>query len=258
MMTRKLVTISTNCDCSSNKIQVRQDQINKWVYGPRCPGCNKVLGPMQWDVEGEYVPKKKWRKLDTHNLVAPATLWIVGQRGQGDVLWKAGRFLQALPDPFPIGGFISLYNVTAHPFQALKVLGIEAADLKAESLYTCPYTNYDHFGIMPTAVLSENVEAYRPALEIRGSNHGADFALDCDFHRSERTDKQIVEGETCDETGYHFSGLFELTSVQRSLLGTGYTVGTLMSDGHGAIKHGRIELDNGDWLFVHFWEWYNK
>jgi hypothetical protein len=191
----------------------------------------------------------------------------------GDVNWGAGRFLQPLPDPLVFPGFIVLTNVTAHPFHAMTALRIETADMMVEGTYQCPYTKYDHFGIVPTAVISENVEAYRPALKhATGLPWDADFMLDHDFHRSNHTDEQLAFGDTVLLQDVHlsvgatlsqkayreFPGLFELTSIQKSLIGPGYTSGTLKTDGHGKIKTGKIELDNGDWLFVHFWEWYNK
>ena len=41
----KYIIIQTNCDCSSDIIARTN---TNWIFGPRCPGCNKILGPMQW------------------------------------------------------------------------------------------------------------------------------------------------------------------------------------------------------------------
>jgi hypothetical protein len=40
--------ISTNCDCCSDTIARYP---TNYLYGPRCPWCNKILGCMQWRVE---------------------------------------------------------------------------------------------------------------------------------------------------------------------------------------------------------------
>lgn len=42
---RTFVIISTNCDCCSDII-VRYP--TRYLWGPRCPHCGKVLGWMQW------------------------------------------------------------------------------------------------------------------------------------------------------------------------------------------------------------------
>ena len=48
----KKIKIKTNCDCGSGSIERYE---RAWKYGPRCPYCNKILGPMQWNIgkEGE-------------------------------------------------------------------------------------------------------------------------------------------------------------------------------------------------------------
>lgn len=43
-------TVHINCDCSAYAIEVSQQQIDRWKYGPRCRVCKRVLGPMQWSV----------------------------------------------------------------------------------------------------------------------------------------------------------------------------------------------------------------
>jgi len=43
----KFNIIHINCDCSSDTIaRVPRE----YIYGPRCPNCNTVLGPMQWSI----------------------------------------------------------------------------------------------------------------------------------------------------------------------------------------------------------------
>jgi len=47
MKQKTYTIIHTNCDCSSDII-ARASM--RWYMGPRCPGCRRVLGPMQWQV----------------------------------------------------------------------------------------------------------------------------------------------------------------------------------------------------------------
>ena len=42
---RAYTIILTNCDCCSDTIAVTT---RRWLVGPRCPGCRKILGSMSW------------------------------------------------------------------------------------------------------------------------------------------------------------------------------------------------------------------
>ena len=42
--------ISTNCDCCSDTIALSHNPSRNMI-GPRCRGCQKVLGCMQWDLK---------------------------------------------------------------------------------------------------------------------------------------------------------------------------------------------------------------
>ena len=62
---RTYYIIQTNCDCASDTI-ARTSM--RWVNGPRCPGCNEILGCMQWmyvgtvRAKGDLDALQKWRK----------------------------------------------------------------------------------------------------------------------------------------------------------------------------------------------------
>ena len=49
-----------------------------------------------------------------------------------------------------------------------------------------------------------------------------------------------------------------LTKVQRTLLGPGYTIGTLASDGSNRLYDTLLALDNEDYLGAKVWMWFNK
>lgn len=48
-----LTKIRINCGCGSYIIFVRSDRPKRWLYGPRCCNCGKILGPMEWSVVSE-------------------------------------------------------------------------------------------------------------------------------------------------------------------------------------------------------------
>ena len=53
-MKKRYTVVSTNCDCASGYKAVTTPQ-ERWLYGPRCPHCNLVLGPMQYKVIGVVI-----------------------------------------------------------------------------------------------------------------------------------------------------------------------------------------------------------
>ena len=44
---RNYYIIIVNCDCGA---YIMAKTSAKWMYGPRCKLCNKVLGPMEYEV----------------------------------------------------------------------------------------------------------------------------------------------------------------------------------------------------------------
>ena len=49
---KKYSIISTNCDCCSAIIA---RTTNRWKYGPRCPGCNCILGLLSFTILAENI-----------------------------------------------------------------------------------------------------------------------------------------------------------------------------------------------------------
>jgi hypothetical protein len=45
--TDRRVLIHVNCDCGAYDMLVYG---RRWLYGPRCKGCRRILGPMQWSI----------------------------------------------------------------------------------------------------------------------------------------------------------------------------------------------------------------
>lgn len=172
----------------------------------------------------------------------------------GDVLFELADWMNehsvtlasAAADAIQMRKFqtIPLYSIDPHPYRAIYMAGIDDAVMREKSAYKCPYTKYEHYAFVPTAIFTDDTLKYKPLierrieLEQRGIWFGVDYALDADWN-ADHSD-------------------LELTSVQKSILGPGYTGLTGIRDGHGRVKQGLLPLDNGDKLYVHFWEWYNK
>lgn len=129
---------------------------------------------------------------------------------------------------------IPLSIVDPNPWTALAKLGIDYKQLCVR--YECPYTHYEHFAIVPTALLvNGNIEIYKKV------NHfNPDFVLDWEWHL-----KMIPD-------------LLTIGKIGKILLGSGYTDMNNVFDGSGAIIQCRAVLDNGDMVHCYTWEWYNK
>jgi hypothetical protein len=50
----------------------------------------------------------------------------------------------------------------------------------------------------------------------------------------------------------------EVPNIHDKMLGTGFELGCRPNDGHGKVISLLAELENGDYLQVFTWEWYNK
>jgi hypothetical protein len=130
---------------------------------------------------------------------------------------------------------VPLQCITPNPWTALAVLGIDCEDIIAR--YECPYTEYTHFAIVPSALLiNGTIDPYK------GLKRNPEYVLDWEWHK-----QMIPEKER-----------FGLFPIQKLLIGSGYTCGAAFNDGIGRINQRRVMLDNGDALWCHFWMWYNK
>ena len=120
-----------------------------------------------------------------------------------------------------------------NPWEALRVFAINAKPIITK--YTCPYTKYEHFGIVPVALLLRKDNVYNVKF------HSADYLMDWAFHRHNFKKDRL-----------------KLFNIPKILLGSGYTDGTGHYDGSGSSIQRPVMLENGDALWCHFHEWYNK
>lgn len=164
---------------------------------------------------------------------------------KGDFLWDSKKWLLAVP-PYPWSECkddyeqIFLYLIEPEPWRACQHLGINVNLVKHSSRYTCPYTGYEHYGVVPCAVVTKEPEQYRDhVVHVCGEDP---LVLDFDFVRQMKKDYWSIG----------------VTDIHRSLLGPGYTSGTLKMDGVSKVDSGVICLSNGDYLRVAIRLWFNK
>ena len=149
-------------------------------------------------------------------------------------------------------------RINVNPMAAMKVIGIGLD-------FFCPkkdtYTEHEGvYGIVPTAVLSDDVSKYEKSMmksiNEYGSNQLVDLALDQEFV------KESIANGGCTVEGNHlyseYAEVFGLNDIQELMMGSGYTFGCNMHDGSHARIPAKVKLSNGDWLFVWFWEWYGN
>ncbi len=174
----------------------------------------------------------------------------------GDVLWGAAADWAAPsqgdnPEPMRVCGLqlnvtdpkdadskvIVLDAISVNPLIAVRRLGIDAEWFLGVR-HRDPYTQTQVYGVIPTVLLTDDPEKYREALT--GQVAFLDMALDSDYWKEARRE------------------LFALGDIARLFLGSGYSEGCSIHDGSHQLKPAKLKLSNDDWLFVWFWEWYNK
>ncbi len=125
----------------------------------------------------------------------------------------------------------------AHPNPWVACAMFDINTKPIQLMYNCPYTRYEHFAMLPIALLvNGDVDVYKNV-----NYHSPDYLLDWEFHTQLWKNRRL-----------------DIQPVQQVLLGSGYQRGCSSYDGHGSLEKRRVMLDNGDALWVAFWEWFNK
>lgn len=146
----------------------------------------------------------------------------------GDILSGGEYLAREVKGSEIIGNFLSTQAINNDPWETLTALSINVAPLKKAFQYSCPYTRNTYYHFIPLAILlidGHDIDMYRKGYE----SPSWDFAFNLKWSK-----------QCC------------------SMLGHGYTDGTLPSDGSGKHIKVLIELDNGDFLFGYCWLWFNK
>lgn len=163
----------------------------------------------------------------------------------GDVLWPGAQYLLSkkhVDDFFSQNvqkkDIVPLCWLNLNPIKALKLLKIDDSVFKSSN-YQCPYFETNHHGIVPYALVGDKgkLDTYKDK-----TDSWRNWIFDFDFSSSARG-TSLAEGPS---------------DILKLALGSGYTIGTLCSDGSGSIIKGLMKLEDGHYLAVFFWEWYNK
>jgi hypothetical protein len=160
----------------------------------------------------------------------------------GDILSGGEYLVREVKGSEIVGNFLSAQGIEVNPWESIEAMGISTKLLKEAFQYTCPYTENTYYHFIPLAILlidGHDINMYRKPPY---NSPSMDYAFDLEWNK-----------ERC-----HTFDDFSMSSVAESMLGHGYTDGTLPSDGSGEHIRVLIELANGDFLFGYCWQWYNK
>jgi hypothetical protein len=121
-------------------------------------------------------------------------------------------------------------------WETAKRMNVDTDELKEKVIYECPFfPGNKYFWMAPVAIIvNGDIKQYR---EPNLSNSFYDYRFDTEFTWHSMGDHSIIK---------------------KVMLGHGFTVFTLPSDGDNGLKYLTINLDNGDRLLMLGWIWYNK
>ena len=142
--------------------------------------------------------------------------------------------------------FLPLTSIAYNPWKSLERLGVNATAFKDSVVYECPFTGYKHFWAVPLYLFTKgDVEEWLKTAKSRGA-----YIPYTDMYKDKGWMRKF--NAPVGDRGFNF------TRVQRSLLGPGFTSGTLPSDGDGYLYDAFLRLSNDDLLGCKVWIWFNK
>lgn len=146
---------------------------------------------------------------------------------------------------------LCLLYLDPNPIKAAKKMDV---DISFFCKHKDPYTDCEVYGIVPVAVLSDNIHKYKGLFWEGDANP---LPLDVDFVK-ESYGKRTFEMRYRGSRDFEINEIFKLTPIQTLVMGSGYSYGCSFNDGNHSCLPAKVKMSNGDWLFVWFWEWYNK
>jgi len=151
----------------------------------------------------------------------------------GDIL-QGGSFLSELIDKEAAKDLrvLSLSFCHENHWKAIEKMGLDIAELRDEVEYECPFRSGTRFYRVYPLSISKMLP------DEAGEIHSY-------FLRKNPDDEYFHRPPGIDD-------------VDRSFMGHGYDQNILPDDGHGCWKYAKIDLSDGRWLIVAYWEWYSK
>ena len=119
---------------------------------------------------------------------------------------------------------------------------LNAEDFLFDLRYQCPYSDNLYYWALPHSIITED-----PSVYMKSDSFLFDMATDNSWN---------VTGNCA--TIFDESGNLQLNRVDKSILGSSYTLGTLSSDGSASRVSYMTPLSNGDILLSSGWMWHNK
>lgn len=124
-----------------------------------------------------------------------------------------------------------------HPFVNMKRLNINIDLLLKQSKYDCPFTENSFIGLLPVAISTNDSKKYRKNTNFESSVY--DYVFDLEWQ------KQMFS-------------ITQVSNIEQSFLGHGYTTSTLPTDGSNSLVVVKLKLSNDDFIIAKTWEWHNK
>jgi hypothetical protein len=153
---------------------------------------------------------------------------------------KAGLLLNVLDgDEFEKNQILKLGMINPNTLKAARACGI-ITEVFDWAYHQDPYLPWNTWGMVPIAILSDNIEKYRSTLQEMAVAF-LDLVMDHKWNKE-----------------MHKEDLLKIGEITEHLMGSGYSHGCSVNDGHRRRVYAKLKMSNGDWLYVAVWEWYNK
>ena len=161
------------------------------------------------------------------------------QHAYGDLYGHYGQFFQKFElSHYDANDFYSLRVFDVHPWKSIRTFAPEVTEkLQSLSQYQCPYLEQTYHALLPRILITKNPERYATYFR---------HPMSVDTWRFISYDI------------YEYSIKDGLTSIDHCLLGTGYRLFALMTDGHHDYDDLVLTFDNGDALVFTSLIWFNK
>ena len=170
----------------------------------------------------------------------------------GDILYGEEYFEEFKKEDLEGVDIIPLRSMNLlSPWKALRQFHVDPSPFQAHVEYSCPLLNQHYYWAVPSYILTKDMAQY-----LKDTQHGKLYDYDWDWLR--KMGREGSEKYPLDQDQQFEKHILFMSRATNLLLGTGFTEGTLPTDGHGRIHEAKVNLDNGDVIVVNLWFWYNK
>jgi len=170
----------------------------------------------------------------------------------GEILYGEDYFEEFTKDDLKEKDILPLCYMNAiNPWKVLQIFSVDPYPFQSQVSYHCPLLNQEYYWAVPSYILTNDLAQY-----LKGTRHAQLFQNDWDYLRE--IGREHYKKDSSGNADLHRDHLMFLSRATDLLLGSGFTEGTLPSDGSGEIKEAKINLNNGDFIVANLWFWFNK